>query len=128
MNLCWKVYFDEKNKHYSFAIAKNSNSGSYFLVNLTSFKTEAQFKYFNGCKFNKSEVYKILTSHIYNKIGRNYSYIFFNEKSSISRDELQERMKGKAQVHFPEEFKQRVKSDIKKRLKGDLKREFIDFI
>ena len=126
MNLCWKVYLDKKNKHYSFAIAKNINSNKYLLVNLTSFKTEGQFNFYNGCKFNKSEMYKILTPHIYNLRGRNYSFIFFNKDSSITEKDLLDRIKGEKQANFPEEFKHRVKTDVKSRLRGDLKREFGD--
>lgn len=127
MNLCWKVYKDDENKHYSFAVAKNPKTKTYFLVNLTSFKTEAQFKYFKGCKFNKSEVYKILTSHIYTERVRNFSRLRLGDKA-IPLEELQQRMKGKRQANFPEEFKQRVKLYVKNSLRGDLKREFYEYI
>lgn len=127
MNLCWKVYWDNVNKHYSFAVAKNPKTDRYFLVNLSSLKTEILYENYKGCKFNIKEVQKILTPHIYSGIERKYSLLRLGEKS-IALNELQQRMKGKNQANFPEEFKQRVKQYVKNSLKGDLKREFINFI
>lgn len=127
MNLCWKVYWDDVNEHYSFAVVKNPKISTYFLVNLTSFDTEIQFDAYTGCKFNKYEMHKILTPHIYNKIGRKFSILRLGDKS-IPLDELQQRMKGKRQANFPEEFKQRVKLHVKNSLRGDLKREFYEYI
>lgn len=126
MHRCKKVYFDVSNKHLSFALAKDSMSNTYLVLNFTSFKGDNQcFKQFNGCKFTKDEMCKIAPVLIFKTPrGRSNSFIPFNHASSV--DELKFKKQFDSIPNYPLQtvFVAKIQKEARKQLRGDMLKKY----
>lgn len=128
MDRCGKVYFDKENGHFTFALAKNSLTGNYLLLNFTSFKIKEVYKNYIGCKFSEAEMRRIAPVSLSSSTQRFDSHVPFHRAKAVSESVFAAKFDGEQNHEINPLYLTRILKEARMQLKGDLLREFGDCI